>query len=121
MTATRLSKLKKTLEVLNVAAALRLTHIRNDVAVERSPDALDGIQFTNDRQVAQLTSNWDSHLLNMVQSALSRFDTGKYGICVSCEQPIPMKRLAAVPWTPYCIACQEAADVRDEHEAGCAT
>jgi DnaK suppressor protein len=114
MTATRLSKLKKTLEVINVAAVLRLRHIQNDVAVERSPEALAGIQFTNDRKLAELTSNWDEQLLSMVQAALSRLETGTYGTCVSCKQPIPKKRLAAVPWTPYCIACQEAVDECDD-------
>jgi DnaK suppressor protein len=114
MTATRLSRVKKTLETISVGAVLRLRHIRNDVAVERSPDTLDGMQFTEDRQLARLTSNWDSHLLSMVRSALSRLESGTYGTCVACEQPIPKKRLAAVPWTPFCIACQEAADERED-------
>ena len=121
MNATNLCRLKKTLEAISVGAALRLTHIRNDVAVERSPDALEGMQFTNDRQVARMTSNWDSHLLQMVRSALSRLEAGTYGTCVACEQPIPKKRLEAVPWTPFCIACQEAADEREEPWAGQAT
>jgi DnaK suppressor protein len=110
MTATRLSKLKETLEVLNVAAVLRLRHIENDIAVERSPEALAGIQPTKDRKLAELTSNWDAQLLSMVRAALSRLEAGTYGMCVSCKEPIPKKRLAAVPWTPYCITCQEAAD-----------
>ena len=118
MTPTRLSRLRKTLETMSVAAAMRLRHIRNDIAVERNPDALEGMQFTKDRQLARLTSTWDSHLLQMVRLALSRLEAGTYGTCVSCEQPIPKKRLAAVPWTPFCIACQEAADEHDEHWAG---
>ena len=121
MTASRLSRLKKTLEAIGVAAALRLKHIRNDVAVERSPDALEGMQFTKDRQLARLTLSWDSHLLKMVRSALNRLEAGTYGTCVACEQRIPKKRLAAVPWTPFCIACQEAADEREDPWAGQAT
>ncbi|MCC6394144.1 MAG: TraR/DksA C4-type zinc finger protein, partial [Bryobacterales bacterium] len=27
-----------------------------------------------------------------------------------CEEEISPKRLAAVPWSPYCIRCQEMAD-----------
>jgi DnaK suppressor protein len=32
-----------------------------------------------------------------------------------CEEDIKLKRLDAVPWTKYCIKCQEAAD-RHEFE-----
>jgi RNA polymerase-binding transcription factor DksA len=32
-----------------------------------------------------------------------------------CEEDIKTKRLDAVPWTKYCIKCQEAAD-RNEFE-----
>ena len=37
-------------------------------------------------------------------------DSGSFGICVNCEKEIAAKRLAAVPWTPLCIVCQEVAD-----------
>ena len=33
-----------------------------------------------------------------------------YGVCLHCEEDISPKRLAAVPWTAYCIQCQELAD-----------
>jgi DnaK suppressor protein len=34
-----------------------------------------------------------------------------------CEEDIKPKRLDAVPWTKYCIRCQEAAD-RQDFEGG---
>jgi DnaK suppressor protein len=33
-----------------------------------------------------------------------------------CEEEIKPRRLEAVPWAPYCIRCQEAAD-RHEFES----
>ncbi|MBV8732152.1 MAG: TraR/DksA C4-type zinc finger protein, partial [Acidobacteriia bacterium] len=30
--------------------------------------------------------------------------------CQHCDEEIKPKRLQAVPWTMYCIRCQEAAD-----------
>jgi DnaK suppressor protein len=33
-----------------------------------------------------------------------------------CDEEIKPKRLEAVPWTKYCITCQEAAD-RHEFES----
>jgi DnaK suppressor protein len=48
--------------------------------------------------------------LHEVQSALRRIDAGTFGTCLDCEEYISLKRLAAVPWGPSCITCQEAAD-----------
>jgi DnaK suppressor protein len=46
-------------------------------------------------------------LLKMVTEALNRIEEGTYGQCVACEGEINGKRLEAVPWTRYCLACQE--------------
>jgi len=45
-----------------------------------------------------------------VRAALRRIDEGTFGVCLHCEEDISPKRLAAVPWTPFCIQCQEIAD-----------
>ncbi len=45
--------------------------------------------------------------LRLVREALSRLAAGTYGDCVRCEQTIGAKRIEALPWTPYCIECQE--------------
>ena len=52
-------------------------------------------------------SNNDRQLLNMVETALQRIREGSFGECVSCGNEINPKRLEAVPWTRYCIECQE--------------
>lgn len=45
--------------------------------------------------------------LSQVRSALERINEGSYGECLQCGNTIGAKRLEAVPWTPYCIECQE--------------
>jgi DnaK suppressor protein len=45
--------------------------------------------------------------LRLVQQALSRVHEGSFGECVHCSDEIGAKRLEALPWTPYCILCQE--------------
>ncbi|HZU30539.1 MAG TPA: TraR/DksA family transcriptional regulator [Candidatus Angelobacter sp.] len=52
-------------------------------------------------------SNNDRQLLQMVETALQRIREGEFGECVNCGNEINAKRLEAVPWTRYCIACQE--------------
>src|ERR1019366_9365701 len=46
--------------------------------------------------------------LRLVDEALDRLDTGDYGICLGCDEPIAEKRLRALPWARYCVACQES-------------
>jgi DnaK suppressor protein len=45
--------------------------------------------------------------LSLVRLALERIDEGSYGECLQCGSTIGEKRLDALPWTPYCINCQE--------------
>lgn len=52
-------------------------------------------------------SNNERQLLQMVETALQRIREGSFGECVNCENEINAKRLEAVPWTRYCIECQE--------------
>ena len=52
------------------------------------------------------THNYRS-LLQLVDEALDRIKEGTYGECISCHEELQQKRLEAVPWTRYCIACQE--------------
>jgi DnaK suppressor protein len=45
--------------------------------------------------------------LTLVTAALDRIAEGAYGECLNCGKTIGFKRLEALPWTPYCIDCQE--------------
>lgn len=49
----------------------------------------------------------DVNLLRQIAGALHRIETGHYGVCMECEEPISPKRLQAVPWARYCVTCQE--------------
>jgi RNA polymerase-binding transcription factor DksA len=51
----------------------------------------------------------DLDLLNTVEavrSALAKLDVGRYGVCESCQGPIPFERLDAVPNARNCVACE---------------
>lgn len=52
-------------------------------------------------------SNNDRLILKMIEEAEERMEEGSYGDCINCGRPVEPKRLEAVPWTRYCIACQE--------------
>jgi DnaK suppressor protein len=54
------------------------------------------------RQKAQ-----EQGLLMLVEAALGRVSNGTFGECLNCGQEIGANRLTAVPWSRYCITCQE--------------
>jgi DnaK suppressor protein len=114
MTRSETKKYKEMLEVKQVELA-RLLRNRDDIAIDRSPDALDEVQRASERELAIRNLDRESNLLRNVRAALSRIGEGSYGVCVQCEEDIGPRRLAAVPWTPFCIRCQEAVD-RDATE-----
>jgi DnaK suppressor protein len=45
--------------------------------------------------------------LSLIRLALERVNEGTYGDCLHCGNAVGAKRLDALPWTPYCIDCQE--------------
>ena len=78
---------------------------------------MDEIQHASERDLAMCSVDRDSALLRAVRAALRRIHDGSFGTCIACEAAISSKRLAAVPWEPRCIRCQEAADREGcEHE-----
>jgi DnaK suppressor protein len=83
---------------------------RDEIAIEKTADPMDEVQSAGERELAIRNLHRDSNLLRKVRSALARIARGTYGACLHCEAQINAKRLAAAPWTAYCIQCQEAAD-----------
>ena len=69
----------------------------------------DQAQITHDEFVSLRMNGLDYRQLRMVEEALDRLDTGDYGFCLSCDEAIAEKRLRALPWARYCVACQENA------------
>ena len=109
MTKTELNKYKQLLETKQTELAGGLRN-REGIAIEKTADALDEVQLAGERELAIRNLDRESNLLRNVRAALRRIDEGTFGVCLHCEEDISPKRLAAVPWTPFCIQCQEIAD-----------
>jgi DnaK suppressor protein len=102
-------KLQEILEQ-KVAEAAQVPRRRTDIAIERSPDQMDEVQYAAERELAIQNLDRESALLRDLRAALRRIQDGTFGVCMQCESDIPPKRLAAVPWASRCIQCQESAD-----------
>ena len=115
MTKSELNKFKQILEVKH-SELEQAVRDRDGIVIEKSPDALDEVQHAAERELAIRNLDRESNLLRNVRGALRRLEEGSFGVCLHCEEEINPKRLNAVPWTPYCITCQELADKnRDEN------
>ncbi|MEA2464664.1 MAG: DnaK suppressor protein [Acidobacteriota bacterium] len=74
----------------------------------------DGIQDLADKAYSAYSkelnfslSDGERNLLMLIEEAFTRMNGGSYGTCTNCNTVIGEKRLQAVPWTPFCIDCQE--------------
>lgn len=51
-------------------------------------------------------------LLDQVEDALVRFETGTYGLCEQCGGEIDPARLKALPHATLCLSCQQRRESR---------
>jgi DnaK suppressor protein len=86
---------------------------RENITVERTPDVLDDIELSVERDLAIWSLDRGFAQLRYVTAALDRIADGTYGRCLRCDEEINMKRLTAVPYASFCIKCQEDADHRE--------
>ena len=70
-------------------------------------DITDRASRSSEKELSFLTAAQHQERLRKVQQALRRVPTGKYGQCLGCGETIDLRRLEAVPWTQYCIECQQ--------------
>jgi DnaK suppressor protein len=73
----------------------------------QSPDVVEFAVRTAEQDVTAVTASLRSQLLREVDNALGRCARGTYGACEGCHEEIAPPRLKAVPWTRYCLTCQE--------------
>ena len=82
------------------------TGAREALAIASSSDELDRTQDASDRDYAMSSLERSSDRLREVRSALRRIESGTFGICSGCEEDINPKRLAAIPWAPFCMCAR---------------
>jgi DnaK suppressor protein len=109
MKTIELNEFRKTLKTRQ-AELSDIRHNREALAIETSADEFDRIQQAQERDFAMGAIDRESMRLREIRAALERIENGTFGLCLNCEEEIAAKRLAAVPWTPLCIVCQEAAE-----------
>lgn len=77
-------------------------------------DEVDLASSELNQSVALRLRDRERLLLHKIEIALSKIDTGTFGVCEGCEEPIEVKRLEARPVAELCIRCKEAQERKEK-------
>jgi DnaK suppressor protein len=77
-------------------------------AEDRNAEYEEGAQRKLADDVLTTLSESERREVLQIDGALSRMDEGSYGVCIDCNQEIPIERLRALPFTVRCEDDEEA-------------
>jgi DnaK suppressor protein len=120
MEKKKLDQFKKRLEERQQTLRKAVSRTEEDGRIadqEAAQDIADRAANSYTKEFLFSQSNNERQLLQLVETALGRIREGTFGECESCGNEINAKRLEAVPWTRYCIACQEKKEKGQLEEA----
>ena len=83
------------------------TQARIEEEAKEPGDLEDLSQMTYTQELLDNLSGREMFLLREIDYALQKMQSGTYGICEYCGEPIPFERLSAIPWTRYHAHCAE--------------
>src|ERR1700730_10567882 len=113
MTKTELSRFQPVLNTEIIELEQLIRH-RDGIRVERTADQMEEIQQASEHALAVCNLDREFNQLRNARAAILRIREGSFGKCQQCDEDIHTRRLAAVPWTPFCIRCQEVFDTNPE-------
>lgn len=82
-----------------------LKHLKSDYDVELTPDVVRSLIYSRSGIEALLSFRSDSRLDDL-QGALVRLESGLYGVCIACKQPIARAHLDSDVTRRVCPSCE---------------
>lgn len=76
-------------------------------------DLVDVASTDIDKKLLSAIGAQELKKLRLIESALGRIDSGKYGICLKSGKPIPQERLEAIPYALYRVEYQNELERRN--------
>ncbi len=110
-------KMKQSL--INLKKEIIDTLIANNEDFRDIVEGLDPKDFADiaaddmDRKMLETIGSKDMKRMKLIDSAITRIEQGKYGLCMKCGKKIPKERLEAIPYALMCIECQSADERRN--------
>jgi len=100
----RVSYTRQAEELKAEADSLAMEHEPGDVQFDE--EGGEGGTSNVDRELDLLLSAQARGAVVEIDRALAKIDTGNYGLCEQCGQPIPPARLQALPYAALCVGCK---------------
>jgi RNA polymerase-binding protein DksA len=76
-------------------------------------DEVDIASDDIDRRLIEALGAAEMKRFKLIDNAIARIKTGKYGLCVKCGTRIPQSRLEAIPYAILCVECKSAEERRN--------
>lgn len=70
-------------------------------------DVGDDAVNDNEKELNSQLMAFESRELAQIERAIEMIRAGRFGDCELCQKKIPITRLNALPFTPFCVKCQE--------------
>jgi DnaK suppressor protein len=100
------ARLERWLAELRVAAG-QVTREGRELVDESAVDVADRAVNSATKEFLFRQAHDRNRMLQLVEAALGRIRDGSFSQCLACGGLIGRKRLEAVPWTEYCVTCQD--------------
>ena len=84
-----------------------LAETSKPVAPDNAIGRLSRMEALNDRAVSEASLNAARHKLSRLETALGKVDQPDFGLCVSCDNPIPPGRILFMPEATRCVPCSD--------------
>ncbi len=111
LTAAEIKEIKQHLEELKADAEKRLKDKKNlDMPEAEVGDPIDAASQSLDKEILFELSGNSHNTIGQIEAALRKIEKGIYGRCELCRQPIPKKRIKALPFARYCVNCQHSSE-----------
>lgn len=110
MTASQQRELQKAIEAKRRELRHEIQVRLGRLVIDPASDPVDQMCGVAERDLAAMNIDRMHDVLRLVERAMLAMRDGTYGQCAGCGDAIPLKRLDAAPWTPYCVCCQERAE-----------
>ncbi|MHB2024294.1 MAG: TraR/DksA family transcriptional regulator [Mycobacteriales bacterium] len=86
--------------------------LQRDTGEGAGDDQADAGTKTFEREHELSLANNSRDLLAQVERALQRLESGSYGVCENCGNPIGKGRLQAFPRATLCVTCKQREERR---------
>lgn len=111
LTEAEIKEIKKHLEELKADSEKRLKDKKDmDMPEAEVGDPIDVAGQSLDKEILFELSGNSHNTIGQIEAALRKIEKGIYGRCELCRQPIPKKRIKALPFARYCVNCQHSSE-----------